>query len=73
MNVNLFFGDSLPPADSSGASDPFITVKCNGEMINSETKYATLNPAFYKTLELKVRLPKELPSKFNFLEVRISI
>ena len=50
-------GRSFPPADESGAADPFIIFRCAGEKTKSKIKYITLNPGWFETLDMKVRLP----------------
>jgi hypothetical protein len=44
---------NLPAGDRTGASDPFVVVRCCGLSARSSTKYETLNPGFFETLELK--------------------
>jgi len=50
-------GRDLPPADETGAADPFVIVRCQGQKSKSKVKYETLNPGFFETLELVVSLP----------------
>lgn len=50
-------GRDFPAADETGASDPFVITRCMGHQKRSKTKYETLNPGFFETLSLKVRLP----------------
>ena len=50
----------MPAGDKTGASDPFVVARCSGQMAKSKTKYETLNPSFFETLEMKVNLPKGL-------------
>ena len=50
-------GRDLPPADETGAADPFIVMRCQGKKTKSKTKYCTLNPGFFEVLELVVNLP----------------
>jgi Ca2+-dependent lipid-binding protein len=58
-------GRDFPPADESGAADPFVIARCQGKKAKSRTKFETLNPGFYETLELVVSLPP-----FNDKDVR---
>ena len=50
-------GRDFPPADETGAADPFIIARCMGKKNKTRTKYETLNPGFFETLELIVSLP----------------
>ena len=57
IHVHLFMGRDFPAADETGAADPFIIVRCQGKKVKSKTKYETLNPGFFETVELVVSLP----------------
>lgn len=62
LRVYLFLGRNLPPADASGTSDPFVKVRCGGELVKSKVCSQTLNPGWYETLTLNVKLfPMEEP------------
>lgn len=50
-------GRDFPPADETGAADPFIIIRCMGKKTKSRVKYETLNPGFFETLEIVVSLP----------------
>ena len=58
MRVHLYVGRDLPPADEGGVSDPFIIVRCAGNIIQSKVKQQTLNPGWYETLTMDVTLPE---------------
>lgn len=55
--VHLFMGREFPPADDTGAADPFVIARCQGKKAKSETRFETLNPGFFQTLEMVVSLP----------------
>lgn len=57
MHIHLYMGRDLPPADETGAADPFVIARCQGKRTKSRTKYETLNPGFFESLELIVSLP----------------
>lgn len=43
-------GRDFPPADETGAADPFVNVRCMGKKTKTRTKYETLNPGFFETV-----------------------
>lgn len=47
----------MPPADETGAADPFVIAKCMGKTAKSKTKFETLNPGFFETIQMEVTLP----------------
>jgi len=55
--VHLFMGREFPPADETGAADPFVIARCQGKKAKSDTRFETLNPGFFQTLEMVVSLP----------------
>ena len=57
LHIHLYMGRNFPPADETGAADPFIIARCQGKKAKSRTKFETLNPGFFETLELVVSLP----------------
>lgn len=58
LRVHLFMARDLPPADDNGLSDPFMILKCSGEMKESSVKYQTLNPGWFEIVEMHVQLPR---------------
>lgn len=50
-------GKDFPPADETGAADPFVIARCQGQKAKSDTKFETLNPGFFETLQMVVSLP----------------
>jgi len=50
LQVHLYMGRDMPPADETGAADPFVIAKCMGKTAKSSTKSATLNPGFFETI-----------------------
>ncbi len=50
LQIHLYMGRDIPPADETGASDPFIIAKCMGKTAKSQTKFETLNPGFFETI-----------------------
>lgn len=57
LQIHLYMGRDFPPADETGAADPFIIARCQGKKTKSRTKYETLNPGFFESVELVVSLP----------------
>ena len=57
LHLHLYMGRDFPAADETGASDPFIIARCMGSKSKSTTKFETLNPGFFETLRLKIKLP----------------
>ena len=57
LQIHIYQGRNLPPADETGAADPFIVSRCQGKKVKSRTKYETLNPGFFETVEMVVSLP----------------
>jgi hypothetical protein len=57
LHIHLYMGRDFPPADETGAADPFIVARCQGKKAKSRVKYETLNPGFFETLEMVVSLP----------------
>ena len=47
LRVELYVGRDFPPADESGAADPFVSVRCAGVSKRSKIKYTSLNPAWF--------------------------
>lgn len=52
----LFVGRNIPPADDDGGCDPYVVVRCAGQKTRSKTCKETLNPGWYETLVLNVKL-----------------
>jgi hypothetical protein len=57
LHVHLYMGKDFPPADETGAADPFVVARCQGMRVKSDTKFETLNPGFFETLKMVVSLP----------------
>ena len=57
LQIHLYMGRNFPPADETGAADPFVIARCQGTKAKSRTKFETLNPGFFETLEMVVSLP----------------
>lgn len=57
LQIHLYMGRNFPAADETGAADPFIIARCMGKKAKSKTKFETLNPGFFQTLEMVVSLP----------------
>ena len=47
-------GRDFPPADESGAADPFVFARSMGQKAKSRVKYETLNPGWFETLEIVI-------------------
>lgn len=60
LKLYVYLARNLPAGDKTGASDPFVLARCSGQIAKSRTKYETLNPSFFETLDMKVILPKGL-------------
>ena len=58
LRIELSIARDLPPADESGASDPKVIFRLAGGSCQSSTKYRTLNPNWYESIEMKARMPK---------------
>ena len=73
LQIHLVMGRDFPPADETGAADPFIIAKCMGQTAKSQTKFQTLNPGFFEVIEMEVSLPPNLPdvSYLRFLIQKI--
>lgn len=50
-------GRNFPPADETGAADPFIIARCQGKKAKSSVKFETLNPGYFETLEMIIDIP----------------
>jgi len=50
--ANIIEALSLAAADKSGTSDPFVTVTCGTQMVESEVKKQTTNPIWDETLRI---------------------
>jgi Ca2+-dependent lipid-binding protein len=57
LRVFVSKAKDLPPADSEGASDPFVAINCAGKKGKTTTRDMTLNPSWYETVALDVELP----------------
>ncbi|KAJ9567886.1 hypothetical protein OSB04_003852 [Centaurea solstitialis] len=51
LTVALIEGTNLAPLDSSGFSDPFVVLTCNGKTRTSSVKLQTLDPQWNEILE----------------------
>ena len=66
LQIHLYMGRDMPPADETGAADPFVIAKCMGKTAKSKTKFETLNPGFFETIQMEVSLPpKDNPNVRN--------
>jgi|TARA_B110001450_G_scaffold195587_1_gene183980 Ca2+-dependent lipid-binding protein len=53
MRISIYQAESLPPADSTGTSDPYVEVWTpNKEKIVTRTVNDTNNPIYYQVLEI---------------------
>lgn len=57
LQIHLYMGKDFPPADETGAADPFIIARCQGQRAKTDTKFETLNPGFFETVQMVVSLP----------------
>lgn len=57
LQIHLYMGKDFPPADDTGAADPFVIARCQGKVAKSETKFETLNPGFFEVMQMKISLP----------------
>eukprot|EP01016_Furgasonia_blochmanni_P049256 TRINITY_DN7455_c0_g1_i2.p1 TRINITY_DN7455_c0_g1~~TRINITY_DN7455_c0_g1_i2.p1 ORF type:complete len:1220 (-),score=269.58 TRINITY_DN7455_c0_g1_i2:385-4044(-) len=53
----LFMGRGLPPADETGACDPFVIIRCAGQSIKSQVSNSTLNPCWFEVLTMTIEIP----------------
>ena len=51
-------GRDLPASDSSGLADPFIILRWSGAREQSTIKTETLNPGWFETIEMKIKIPR---------------
>ena len=58
LRMYLYMGRDLPSADDTGLSDPFIVFKCAGAEAESHHKAETLNPGWFQTLEMDIKIPE---------------
>eukprot|EP00741_Cyanophora_paradoxa_P024855 tig00000310_g23996.t1 len=59
LRAHIFMGRNLPSADPEGNADPFIILRCGGQMAKTTVKKGTLYPIWYETLILHVSLPED--------------
>eukprot|EP00743_Colponemidia_sp_Colp-15_P008352 GILK01009071.1.p1 GENE.GILK01009071.1~~GILK01009071.1.p1 ORF type:complete len:1605 (-),score=326.59 GILK01009071.1:77-4891(-) len=57
LRAHIYSARDLPPADSDGAADPYVVVRCAGEYQKTVTKRTTLHPQYYQTVSMVVKLP----------------
>jgi len=57
LRVFVYMGRDLPPADDTGLADPFVIIRCAGEEGITSIKQETLNPGWFETIELNVKIP----------------
>jgi hypothetical protein len=57
LNMHVYMGRNFPPADESGAADPFISIRCQGETQKTSIKYETLNPGWFESRQMVIDLP----------------
>jgi len=58
IRAYIYQARRLNAADLSGASDPFVEIRCAGKKGQTPVKKNTLNPAWYSTVALSVNLPE---------------
>ena len=58
LRIELYVARNLPAADKSGSSDPMVVFRCAGNAINSNTKNVSLNPNWFESYRMDVKLPK---------------
>jgi hypothetical protein len=57
LQMHLYIGRNFPPADATGAADPFVVARSMGCKTRSRVKNETLNPGWFETLEMVIKLP----------------
>ena len=59
LYVHTFQCRDLPAADKNGLADPYLKIYCAGEEVTTrdDPRECTLNPRWYETYELKVKIP----------------
>jgi len=56
LRIYLYLGRNIPPADATGTSDPVVKIRCAGQIVQSKVCTQTLNPGWYETLKMNVKL-----------------
>ena len=56
LRVYLYQAKDLPPADSTGTSDPFGSIRSKGKAEESSVRYKTLNPGWFEILDLEIEM-----------------
>jgi len=71
LRVMIHVGRGLPPADQEGASDPFVVVRAGGKSAKTSVKRQTLNPGWFETLTMDIKIPEfgesEVPEGISLL------
>ena len=59
LYIHTFQCRDLPAADKNGLADPYIKVYCAGEEVpkDKEPRECTLNPRWYETYHMKIKIP----------------
>jgi hypothetical protein len=59
LYVHIFQCRDLPAADKNGLADPYVNIYCAGEEVSTREspRECTLNPRWYETFELRVKIP----------------
>ena len=60
LTMHLYQGKKIPALDGNGLCDPFVMVHFNGEHVRFPVQKNTLNPQWYLTREMTVKLPSQL-------------
>eukprot|EP00043_Microstomoeca_roanoka_P011246 m.106052 g.106052 ORF g.106052 m.106052 type:complete len:1438 (-) comp15139_c0_seq1:235-4548(-) len=55
--VSVLHGDNLPAANSSGFSDPFVSIECEQRKKKTGVKKRTINPQWHERLDFRVEDP----------------
>jgi Ca2+-dependent lipid-binding protein len=53
---------NITPTDEIGISDPFIRISCGDTREISTIKFNTLNPGWFETITMSVKIPTNIPS-----------
>ncbi len=60
LRTHLYSARSLTALDSNGLSDPYVVIRCCGNMCKFPVKKKTLNPQWYLSKEMHIQLPVPL-------------
>eukprot|EP01084_Bolivina_argentea_P309384 535139_1 len=60
LRIHLYSARDLSATDANGLCDPYVVVRCCGQITKSEAMYQTIDPQWYQSLILNILLPQPL-------------